>query len=215
MNLNGKEVLGRRDVGSADIIPTKNRNSDPPITHPSSMKRPWIRKRRCWFRTRVQELLRNRTALIIAHRLSTIKNADRILVIAKARSGSRARTRSCWRAMGSTRASTSCNIGHRIEKRTAEPMVVLSLRRGGFETRPYRAGARGMKIKGDRLVFCRFHLLISFITGRRGPLAGVNFCLSPHGSCLILISCRLSSPPSKPSICRTTSLWLPDSTTSS
>jgi ABC-type multidrug transport system fused ATPase/permease subunit len=31
----------------------------------------------------VQELLRNRTALIIAHRLSTIKNADRILVIHK------------------------------------------------------------------------------------------------------------------------------------
>jgi ATP-binding cassette subfamily B multidrug efflux pump len=31
----------------------------------------------------LQELLRNRTALIIAHRLSTIKNADRILVIHK------------------------------------------------------------------------------------------------------------------------------------
>jgi ATP-binding cassette, subfamily B, multidrug efflux pump len=29
----------------------------------------------------LQELLKNRTALIIAHRLSTIKNADRILVI--------------------------------------------------------------------------------------------------------------------------------------
>ena len=31
----------------------------------------------------LQELLRNRTALIIAHRLSTIQNADRILVIHK------------------------------------------------------------------------------------------------------------------------------------
>jgi ABC-type multidrug transport system fused ATPase/permease subunit len=29
----------------------------------------------------LQELLKERTALIIAHRLSTIKNADRILVI--------------------------------------------------------------------------------------------------------------------------------------
>ena len=31
----------------------------------------------------LQELLKNRTALIIAHRLSTIKHADRILVIHK------------------------------------------------------------------------------------------------------------------------------------
>ena len=31
----------------------------------------------------LQELLKERTALIIAHRLSTIKNADRILVIHK------------------------------------------------------------------------------------------------------------------------------------
>jgi len=31
----------------------------------------------------LQELLKDRTALIIAHRLSTIKNADRILVIHK------------------------------------------------------------------------------------------------------------------------------------
>jgi ABC-type multidrug transport system fused ATPase/permease subunit len=31
----------------------------------------------------LEELLKNRTALIIAHRLSTIRNADRILVIHK------------------------------------------------------------------------------------------------------------------------------------
>jgi len=31
----------------------------------------------------LQELLKNRTALIIAHRLSTIKHADRILVVHK------------------------------------------------------------------------------------------------------------------------------------
>ena len=64
-------------------------------------------------------LMKGRTSFVIAHRLSTIRDADTILVMdARARSSSRATTRSCSRAAASTATCTTASSRGRSSRRS-------------------------------------------------------------------------------------------------
>jgi len=85
----------------------------------------------------LQELLKDRTALIIAHRLSTIKNADRIIVIHKGEIWEQGTHDELIAQRGLY--SRLYDLQYRFQERAAEGRRVGSMER--------RAGSKGQSAK--------------------------------------------------------------------